>query len=112
MTIVAALALFGTATHAQTILNADDGEDTVSNGAEAIPVDDGANDRYMLISTVATYILTLLNSEAELETNVADMANIIQASEIDTEAKLVAIITDLATILQVTDIDTEAKLVA
>ena len=59
---------------------------------------------------LATFVLTYINSESELETLVADMANVIQASEIDTEAELVALMSDVASILEDADLNSEAEL--
>jgi hypothetical protein len=59
---------------------------------------------------IATFVLTYINSESELEALVADMTNILQASEIDTEAELVALMSDVASILEDADLNSEAEL--
>ena len=62
------------------------------------------------LSEIKDLILTYINSETELEALVADMTNILQASEIDTEAKLVALMSDVSSILEDEDLNSEAEL--
>lgn len=54
------------------------------------------------------YIIEAFDTEAELETVLTDMANIIQAAEMDTEAELETLVAGLNFIID-TEIDTEAE---
>ena len=74
--------------------------------------DQGAATKACTALQIATYIKTHFDTEAELEVIVADMANILQATEIDTEAELEAILGDVSNLITAAEINTEAELEA
>jgi len=96
--------------------NNDSADDVTDDNVESMatagvsgtsPISDGAG------ALAMTDVLTEaeLDTEAELEAQITDMANIIQATEIDTEAEFEAICASLNFIIS-TEIDTSAELAA
>lgn len=84
---------------------------SVLDGTEEFHCVQSANDRACSVEQVRTWVTTGLNTEAELEAQIADMANIIQATEIDTAAELDTLVADENLIVE-TEMDTESELEA